>query len=105
MLKSNYVTATYIDNLHMLRNNCKCRTLSILYCNTLLLFIQGFRTTFVQYWLFVLCSVVLKEKQLEDTYLAVEEEDEKTPNVFSSDWLPPKKDKKYTFKPFLFTSF
>ena len=39
---------------------------------------------------------MLKEEQLEDPYLAVEEEDEKTPNVFSSDWLPPKKDKTYT---------
>lgn len=43
------------------------------------------------------CSVVLKEEQLDDPCLAAEEEDEGAHNVFSSDWLPPKKDKMYSF--------
>jgi hypothetical protein len=43
------------------------------------------------------CSVVLKEEQLDDPRLTAEEEDEGAHNVFTSDWLPPKKDKMYSF--------
>lgn len=51
------------------------------------------------------CSVVLKEEQLDDPRLTAEEEDEGAHNVFTSDWLPPKKDKMYVFLYFLLPLF